>query len=65
MSENISKRPKLLIVSDTAMRLDNNVFKAFEPVVREIDNFRDLFESITWIGYDFTLDESRRSMREL
>ena len=53
MPENISKYPKLLIVSDTAIRLvKNGSYEVFEPVAREIENIQHLFNSITWIGYN-------------
>jgi glycosyltransferase involved in cell wall biosynthesis len=53
MPEHLPDRPDLLIVSDTAMwELDKEVI-AFEPVVREIENFDGLFSSITWIGYRY------------
>ncbi len=52
MSENISKRPDLLIVSDTAVYImTHGEYLAFEPVVREIENFAHLFENITWIAF--------------
>ncbi|MCX6189539.1 MAG: glycosyltransferase [Bacteroidetes bacterium] len=43
--------PKLLIVSDTAMWRTKDGIIAFEPVVREIENFEYLFSKITWIGF--------------
>lgn len=53
MPSYIQKRPKLLIVSDTALwNLPEGGFVAFEPVVREIEHFQALFSSITWIGYE-------------
>ena len=64
MHKNLQNRPKLLIVSDTAMKRTNkNKVEAFEPVVREIENFHYLFEKITWIGYDYSDDPSRKNMR--
>ena len=51
MQNNLSKRPRLLIVSDTGVSYDDNhEFVAFEPVVREIEHFGPLFDSITWIA---------------
>lgn len=50
MQSDLQKRPKLLIVSDTAVSYDNGVLVGFEPVVREIEHFYHLFESITWIA---------------
>ena len=64
MHEHLSRCPNLLIVSDTAMRLVNNEsHEAFEPVVREIENIQHLFNSITWIGYNYTKDLSRSNLR--
>ena len=64
MHKHISKSSKLLIVSDTAMRVnETGVIEAFEPVVREIENFEHLFEQITWIGYDYSNDLNRKNMR--
>jgi glycosyltransferase involved in cell wall biosynthesis len=51
MSGNLPKRPRLLIVSDTAMYAVKGELYAFEPVVREIEHFAFLFSHITWIGY--------------
>lgn len=56
MQRDIHKRPKLLIISDTAVFENyNGEIEAFEPVVREIDHFGDLFSTITWIAakHDF------------
>ena len=53
MSSHLSARPRLLIVSDTAMYLLEGEIYAFEPVVREIEHFAHLFSSITWIGYQY------------
>jgi len=66
MPENISKYPKLLIVSDTAIRLvKNGSYEVFEPVAREIENIQHLFNSITWIGYNYAQDLSRSNLREI
>ena len=51
MHGNIQKKPDLLIVSDTPMWLVNGKNLAFEPVIREIENFYPLFDKITWIGF--------------
>lgn len=51
MQSDLQKSPKLLIVSDTGVAYDGNgEIVAFEPVVREIEHFYKLFESITWIA---------------
>ncbi len=53
MSENLSKKPDLLIVSDTPMWKVDGKYLAFEPVIREIENFYTLFNRITWIGFRY------------
>lgn len=64
MQIDLQNRSQLLIVSDTAMRMRNdNTIEAFEPVVREIENIHFLFDKITWIGYDYSADKSRKNMR--
>ena len=51
MHENLRKKPDLLIVSDTPMWYVDGKNLAFEPVIREIENFYPLFDKITWIGF--------------
>ncbi len=51
MQRNLSARPRLLIVSDTAMWAQEDQVLAFEPVVREVEQVLPYFESIVWIGY--------------
>jgi len=64
MQKNIPDRPRLLIVSDTAIaKTASGEIVGFEPVVREIENFSYLFSKITWIGYDYSYENSRRNMR--
>ena len=46
-------KPRLLIISDTRMRKYGNSFQAFEPVVREVSAFQNLFSKITWIGFRY------------
>lgn len=43
---------KLTIVSDTAIYKYQDKFYAFGPVVRELEFIDDLFDQITWIGYN-------------
>lgn len=45
---------KLLMVTDTPFITRNGEIQVFEPVFREVQNFKHLFSNITWIGYDFT-----------
>lgn len=66
MSENISKRPDLLIVSDTAVYLDaKGEYVAFEPVVREIENFARFFGTITWIAFKFDFRPEIRNIKSV
>jgi glycosyltransferase involved in cell wall biosynthesis len=41
---------RLLIVSDTYMRRENGFVLAYSPVVRELEDLKDQFQQITWIG---------------
>lgn len=64
MSSDLSKRPELLIVSDTKVCVDNKVnFIAFEPVVREIENFSHIFSSITWLAYKYPFSDKSNNLR--
>ena len=48
----MKKKPNLLIVSDTKMFRTENKWYAFNSVVKELDVFVDLFDKITWIGFE-------------
>lgn len=61
MHENLQKKPDLLIVSDTPMWQVEGKNLAFEPVVREIENFYPLFNKITWIGFKHDNSQMRDS----
>ncbi len=50
-------KPRLAIISDTALRQNNDGWVAFEPVVRELEGIQELFSQVTWLGYK--KDESR------
>ena len=66
MSENISKRPSLLIVSDTAVYInEKGEYLAFEPVARELENFAQLFESITWIASRHPYNATIRNVKKI
>ncbi|QOD61507.1 glycosyltransferase family 4 protein [Polaribacter haliotis] len=53
MSEYIQRNIKLLVVSDTGIVLDKDGnYKAFGPVVKELKNLLDVFDEITWIGFN-------------
>ena len=62
MPENLSKRPRLLIVSDTFLRQKESQWMAFGPVVREVENFASLFSVITWIGLDPIGEDSPKTL---
>lgn len=65
MSKYLSKRPKLLIVSDTAVYIDEHgTYLAFEPVVREIEHFAYLFDSIIWIAAKHPFNENIKNIKE-
>jgi len=53
VSKDLQYRPKLLVVSDTAMWKTPNGPVAFEPVVRELESIRNLFSQIVWIGFKY------------
>ena len=66
MHKHLSKRPNLLIVSDTPMRMVKDAeYEAYEPVVREIENMEHIFTDITWIGYNYNNDLSRSNLRKI
>ena len=66
MHKHLSKRPNLLIVSDTPMRMVKDAeYEAYEPVVREIENMEHIFTDITWIGYNYNNDSSRSNLRKI
>ena len=50
MQKNIQRKPHLAIISDTAMYLEDNIY-VFEPVLREVNSFADLFSKINWLGF--------------
>jgi len=43
----------------------NGNIEAFEPVVREIEQFQHLFSHITWMGYKYDYDVNVKNMRNL
>lgn len=53
MPDDISSRPSLLIVSDTAIWRKGDTYLPYEPVVRELESIGNLFSKITWIGFDY------------
>lgn len=66
MSEDLSKRPRLLIVSDTAVYInEKGKYLAFEPVARELENFAPLFSSITWIASKYPFNETIRNVKRV
>lgn len=66
MSEDLSKRPRLLIVSDTAVYInEKGEYLAFEPVARELENFAPLFGSITWIASRYPFNKRIRNVKRI
>lgn len=66
MSADLSKRPKLLIISDTAVYKDTQGrLLAFEPVAREIEHFYHLFDSIIWIAAQYPYQQDIRNIKEI
>lgn len=52
MSKNLPKYSKLLIVSDTGMYRQQGKVYAFGPVVQELEYFLQVFDAVTWIGFE-------------
>ncbi len=52
MQKNIPRDNKLLIISDTGMFKKDKHYYAFGPVVKELEIFKERFNSIVWIGYE-------------
>ena len=52
MCNNLSEK-SLLIVSDTAMWRVGDVVHVFEPTLREVEGLAEVFDSVTWIGFDY------------
>lgn len=65
MSDNLSARPSLLIVSDTAIWSLAEQVIVFEPVVREVENLTILFNNIVWIGYRYDNSNQRKNARAI
>lgn len=49
MPENIQRRT-LLVVSDTAMYMEDGRLLVFDPVLRELNAIDDMFDDIIWLG---------------
>ncbi|QTE23057.1 glycosyltransferase [Polaribacter cellanae] len=52
MFKNISKNKKLLVISDTGILRNEKGFRAFGPVVKELNHLLEIFDEITWIGFE-------------
>ena len=50
MPKYLSEKPVLAIISDTVMYRGKNIY-VFEPVLREVNSFADLFSKIHWLGF--------------
>ena len=64
MKENIYRKPRLAIISDTAMYIRSNVF-IFEPVLREISYFSHLFTNIIWLGFGHQKPSPKNTKKEI
>lgn len=51
MHKYISKYSRLLVISDTGIVKLNEGYKAYEPVVKELNSLLNEFNEITWIGF--------------
>ncbi len=56
---------KLTIVSDSALSIRGKTSFGFSSVVNEIEFFEEKFESIVWIGADYTNFDSSSLMQEI
>ncbi len=48
----MQKKEHLLIVSDSPMCFDGQGIRIIESTLREVEHLTDIFESITWIGFE-------------
>ena len=48
----MSNEKKLLVISDTGVFKTNSGFNAFGPVVKELEHLLEVFDEITWIGFN-------------
>jgi len=64
MQKNIYRKPRLAIISDTAMFLEDSTY-IFEPVLREVVSFSNLFDSITWLGFGHLKSHPENSKKDL
>ena len=65
MSKNLPSNPSLLIISDTGMYVKQGKVYAFSPVVHEIVCFLEVFDSITWIGFNRSTQQNNASYSEV
>lgn len=65
MSENLRRKPSLVIISDTAMWQKSGNVLAFEPVVREIEAIHSLFSEIKWLGCEYDSDTNSKNARTI
>ena len=64
MQKDIYRKPRLAIISDTAMYLEDSTY-VFEPVLREVVSFASLFDSITWLGFGHLKLHTKNSKKDL
>lgn len=61
MHKNLSKYSKLLVISDTGIFTTDKGYMAFGPVVKELEHLLDIFDEITWIGFEKISEKSNLS----
>ena len=64
MSKYLSGKPNLAIISDTLMYRSNGIY-VFEPVLREVDSFSDLFSTIRWLGFGHQKNPPKNTKKEI
>lgn len=66
MSRYLQKnKGRLLVISDTAMCKSSDGIYAFGPVVKELEELNQVFESITWIGYNHANRLGDKSLKKV
>ncbi len=65
MSENLRRKPSLVIISDTAMWQKSDNILAFAPVVREIEAIHSLFGEIQWLGCKYDSVTNSKNARTI
>lgn len=55
---------KLLIISDTPMYRSHGQVFVFEPTLTELEKLVDLFDAVTWIGFEFPGEPPRNARQD-